>query len=428
MRRHLSWTVALMAIGTSGCQTYSARPIDLGRVFEDLRLTTAEPSVNVSDGLTLAEAERLTLVLSPELRRARLAAGVTRASLDHAGAFPNPSLGVDVSGILHDVPSPWRLSTGIAFTVPLSGRLGAEVRRATAGHRASLFRVAQRERDVLATLRSNWLRWSAATRRIALVEAHLAVARPLLPRIEALAKDGEVGLSEAGLLAAVLRSRAARLTWLRSEAERLRLEVLATVGLTATSGATLTAITELPEVTRVTDEALGHHPAVREAVAEYAASEAALEREVSGQYPDLGIGLTTDHDQGKWGLGIGLTIPLPFFDRNQRGIAEAQARRELRGSGVSRAASRLLAERSLAEAARASALDRQRTLQDDVLPAVKAQLARLRKMIAAGEVSALLLDDALSRALEIDEALLDAALELNLARARLMALAPEVSP
>ena len=63
------------------------------------------------------------------------------------------------------------------------------------------------------------------------------------------------------------------------------------------------------------------------ALAEYGATEAALQLEIARQYPDVHISPGYQFDQGdnKWTLGI--TFDLPILNQNQGPIAEAEARR-----------------------------------------------------------------------------------------------------
>src|SRR5437667_170854 len=64
------------------------------------------------------------------------------------------------------------------------------------------------------------------------------------------------------------------------------------------------------------------------ALAEYAASQSALQLEIAKQYPDLhlGPGYQLDQTDNKWSLGA--TLTLPVLNQNQGAIAEAKARRE----------------------------------------------------------------------------------------------------
>ena len=65
-----------------------------------------------------------------------------------------------------------------------------------------------------------------------------------------------------------------------------------------------------------------------EALAEYAASQAALQLEIAKQYPDIHLQPGYEFDQGDSKWGIGASVELPVLSRNQGPIAEAKAKRE----------------------------------------------------------------------------------------------------
>ena len=58
-------------------------------------------------------------------------------------------------------------------------------------------------------------------------------------------------------------------------------------------------------------------------LAEYQASQSALQLEIARQYPDVQLGPGYEFDQGdnKWMLGLGVTLPV--FNQNQGAIAAA---------------------------------------------------------------------------------------------------------
>jgi outer membrane protein TolC len=74
--------------------------------------------------------------------------------------------------------------------------------------------------------------------------------------------------------------------------------------------------------------ALQSRPDVLGALAEYAASQSALQLEIAKQYPDVRLEPGYQYDQGdnKWTLGI--IVDLPILNQNQGPIAEAKARRQ----------------------------------------------------------------------------------------------------
>ncbi|MCA9323245.1 MAG: TolC family protein, partial [Planctomycetes bacterium] len=84
----------------------------------------------------------------------------------------------------------------------------------------------------------------------------------------------------------------------------------------------------------------------------------------------------------------------PLFDRNQQGIAEAEAGREEARTRFETAANRALSELDRALAQLSLAVDRRRILQDQILPQSKRSIALGRESLAAGSGDALRLLDA----------------------------------
>ena len=160
---------ALAVAALSGCQLYDPSPLDPtghAEVWRDRspssekvrdfarRLeTTAPRSVpfNPADGVTLAEGEVVALVFNPDLRIARLKAGVAKATAEFAGRWDDPELMIDVQKVTQSVPNPWVIGSALSFTIPISGRLQVEKSRAEADVHAELARVVEDE----------WLSWSA---------------------------------------------------------------------------------------------------------------------------------------------------------------------------------------------------------------------------------------------------------------------------
>jgi outer membrane protein TolC len=75
-------------------------------------------------------------------------------------------------------------------------------------------------------------------------------------------------------------------------------------------------------------EALLARSDVLASLAEYGASQSALQLEIARQYPDVRIGPGYEYDQGlnKWAV-IGVSLELPVLNRNAGPIGEADARR-----------------------------------------------------------------------------------------------------
>jgi len=90
--------------------------------------------------------------------------------------------------------------------------------------------------------------------------------------------------------------------------------------------------------------ALQSRPDILGALAEYAASESALQLEIAKQYPDLRLEPGYQYDQGdnKWSLGI--IVDLPILNQNQGPIAEAEAKRRESAARFNALQAKVLAE------------------------------------------------------------------------------------
>ena len=158
--------------------TWAARtPSDAGVAGYATALDQLNPGsrapFNATDGLTLEEAEAVALLFNPDLRVARLDARVPLLGAQQSGRWEDPQFDLDVLKIFQSVASPWVLFSALRFTVPLSGRLGAE-RAAAFAEADAAFREAQAaEWQVVTDLRAAWSRWTTAGERVALIESYL---------------------------------------------------------------------------------------------------------------------------------------------------------------------------------------------------------------------------------------------------------------
>ena len=163
-----------------GCQSYKPAPLDIAG-FEtsfDSRLINSEPvsdftrrlhdaGENVpahfdpADGITYAEGEVLALFYNPDLRIARLEAGVSLATRENAGLWDDPVFGFDGAEIISP-SSPFEYGLMFNLTIPISGRLEVEKERANAAYEAQLRAVADAEWRTRAKLRRQWSIWTAA--------------------------------------------------------------------------------------------------------------------------------------------------------------------------------------------------------------------------------------------------------------------------
>ncbi len=426
----------------AGCQSYQSRPLDLAahrnawearspgdepvRAFADSLDQSGETGVyDQSDGLSLAEGEVVALVYNPELRLARLQAGVALASAEHAGLWQDPQLGIDFLTLIESGSNPYVTTPGLAFTIPISGRLEAEKARADASARAELTRVAEQEWQTRLDIRRAWLRWSAAKLKAEQTEKLLTSIESLVSSTAKLADTGEILRTEAALFAIELAAQRRALLLYRGDEAEAEQELRALLGLSP--GAPLELV---PSVVFDADpgDFTSQHAASQSLTLavlrdEYEVAEHTLRREVRKQYPDLTIGPLAEFDRGDTLLGFSLALPIPILNANRQGIAEAHAERELARAAFETAYERLVGSLAATHARLTTQRQQREFIEADIVPLVDRQLADAQNLLQLGEGGSLVLLESLTRVADTQMALIDVRLGESIACAELALLA-----
>lgn len=437
-----SWFILVLpalAGGVGGCQSYEPRPLDLeghraawlsreaggpavAAFAESLSGPAGAAGFDPSDGLSVAEAEVVALFYNPELRMARLRAGVTAANAGTAGAWTDPELSADGARILESVADPWKIFAMVGFTLPVSGRLEAERARAGAEHAAELARIVEQEWAVRIAVREAWAEWSAAAAAAGATEAFVARLHEVVAIAQRVNEAGELSRAELLPFLTEQATRRADLQAARARAAEGKLAIRALLGLSPGAPLELTPSLAAAEVG---EEGLGigaDAPLLAVAAAEYEVAERALALEVREQYPDVVVSPGYGNEEGMSQVLLGVRLPLPVFNANRQGIADAAARRELARGAYETAYEGLAARLALARAKHAAAAGQRAVLEAEVVPLVDAQYESARQIAELGEVNTLLLLDSLTRQHEMKVRVVEARLAEALAAARVRAL------
>lgn len=406
-----------LIVAAGGCQTYSADPLNL-RSFEavlDTRPIAVEPveafaarlresdatvpaRIDFADGLTGAEAEVVALFYNPDLRLARLQAGVALATYENAGLWEDPVFGFDGTEILSPA-APFEFGFSLQFTLPVSGRLGIERDLAGANHEAQLRRVADAEWHTRIEVRRRWTRWTTAALQLDLHNEALAQLERITSLTDQLEAAGEIRRVDARLFRAELAAQRAAHTDAERQARQARLDLLAIAGLPPAT--TIDLVPGLPTLPVNPDPTSASRMiesntllAVRRA--EYQAAEHALRLEVRKQYPDITIGTgyaNEDDDR----LLLGLSLPIPSLNANRAGIAEAIAARALARGSAETTFEHLLHQLQSARAALEAVRSQQTAYESTLVPMLTAQAADVEHLASLGDVDTLLLLDTVTR-------------------------------
>jgi outer membrane protein TolC len=214
--------------------------------------------------------------------------------------------------------------------------------------------------QVRSNLRSSLLDLAVTGERVALLEKQFSVQQEIskvldqevlagaISRSEALPyrialERTRLDLADAQRLNAEARNRTA-------EAIGVPIQAFDAVQLSFDWRQTLSPALQLTS-TEVRRAALQSRPDILSALADYAASEAALRLEIAKQYPDIHLQPTYQFDEGDSKWSIGFVFDLPIFNQNQGPIAEAQARRQEAAARFNALQAKVLADIQLAVAA-----------------------------------------------------------------------------
>ncbi|MFM2198661.1 MAG: hypothetical protein RLZZ505_2093 [Verrucomicrobiota bacterium] len=428
LRAGATFSISVSVAALTGCQSYQPSPLDSSgqagawrerspsdekvRDFARRLETTAPKSVsfNPADGLTMAEGEVVALIYNPDLRVARLKAGVAQATAEHAGRWDDPELSIDVLKVTQSVPNPWIVGSALSLTIPISGRLAVEKSRANAELHSELARVAEEEWKTLRDLRKAWLTWSADKLRLEQAERIVGSLDSVVETTGKLAEAGELPRTESALFKIEQESRKADIARLRGRVKEGEQEIRSLMGISPNAPASMTPTLAAPSG-KDSGKLPDTNPTLIRLNSDYEVAELTLLREIRKQYPDLELGPNFEDDQGQSKIGVIGAIPIPIFNSNKGGIAAARAEREVARAAyeteLERTEGRLAAMRARLDGARS----RRQSLDSNVVPLVDRQIDDARNVLELGEGDSLVLLESLVRAHEAKLDLIEARLE-----------------
>ena len=428
------WYAAIGLTLLPGCafERYSREPLESEGIVHELveerrsvflEVVTSEDSM--ADVLHLDEASDLLAERNPEVHDARAAYRTAAAAAAEKTPFPNPNFALGPEfGFGPDAASP--------FAVPLV-RLGVTI--PTAGKRSKLddvvaARATELRVQYLTTcaaqyleLRRKYVALAVARTRVSMHEEIVRASKRSLDAVHRLIEAGSADATDVSLF----RLEHARERARKLEADRdlvtAEADFAALISVsTETIGALPPSVLpEMPDCGRDLDGLLAAlpetHAELLRAEAAYELADRELRLEVAKQYPDL---VLAGELKGETGESVTVTelllgFGLPLFDRNQREIARATARRVQARVAYRGAAARAIARLERFHRAAELAEQRRDVLRDEVLPAAVDNVELLHRSLPAGSDDALQVLDAERSLRQVELEVLEAELELQLA-------------
>lgn len=370
--------------------------------------------------LSLRQAVDVALTRHPELAVARSEVDAVGGARLQAETRPNP----DLSVLVEDTRPRTRTTTvQISQPIELWGKRDARVAAADRALDAAKEDLEARRHAVRSAVVTAFFDVLAIQERADVAETSLSLAQRSSDAASKRVQAGKVSpveetrsrVAEAGLRIELNR--------LRGEQASARVRLAAAMGQPLGSQVLRGSLADLPAVP--SEEAvrgqLEAAPAIRRALLELERRKALTGVENTRRFGDLtvSVGAKRDQEARRTQAVVGVTIPLPLFDRNQGNLLEALRRED-------KARDELLAARSIVQSEAVQARERLDTarsaaasLAADVLPGAQSAFGAATKGFELGKFSFLDALDAQRTLLQARTQYLDALAEAQRAAADL---------
>lgn len=353
----------------------------------------ANPPNRPRENLSLVQALAMAEHLQPELAVAKAMVDAAEGRARQAGVLPNPELiaGAEQIPLREGGASEKEYIAGIAQTIPVGGRLSkareAEQLARTGQERALEAKardIRRRIQSAFATALYQAKAREAETQVLGNAETLLATTRARVEAGDLLRED----LARAEMEVARAKVGAQRASSLHQQALVGLASAIGDPGLEVKSlVGDLEAAFEIPALESIV-ASLDSHPQNAQAQAEARASSARLDAARAERIPDVRVEvlyhrLEASHQDT---VDLGLSIPLPIFNRNQGRIREARAEAAAAEARARMTRNELTARGREAHVQLSAALANSRTMKDEVLPRADFVLKAAEARYAAGDI------------------------------------------
>jgi len=409
---YFPWLPVLLSAVLAGCLHYEAKPLAPLEAMSRMEARSlTDPGLaaymeKYSAGVARQwprqawDLPALTLAafyFHPSLDVARAQWQVSEAEVISAGARPNPSIGIgpEFSFNPDSGVSPWIAGFNFDIPVETAGKRGYRIDQAQHLSEAARLNIGSVAWDVYSNLRNNLVAFATANRRMQLLQDRQQVQFQIVKLLDRRLAAGAIAPHELAPARIELAREQLQLQEAQRELIKSRTGVAEAMGLPAEALADVQLDYDIERVPAATDDvhearrqALHNRTDIAGALADYAASQSALQLEIARQYPDVHIGSGYEYDQGqnKWTLGIG--VELPVFNQNQGGIAAAEARRAESAARFTALQAGIVSAIDWAVAQQRLALDQLRSAAA-LLVAQEQQFAAIDSQYQAGDIDLL---------------------------------------
>lgn len=384
---------------------------------------------------TSESAVRHALANNADLAAARLTVEEARGRLAKAGRLANPELESELKPNVRGREGV--LGFGLTQRFPLTARLRLEKAVSRAELAVAEAEVRDAERRLAADVALVAVDWLALGTQRKLKERQLANSRELVEAADRAAGAGEGSALEAAQFDLEAQQLVTQLLQLDTGYAALLGELRPLLGVPAPEPLEITGTLSEVVVAGTEAVALPRRADHQAALARREAAERALALARANRWQDLGVGLLGEMARAEdipAGIqqdnfvGLRLSLPLPFWNRNQGRVQEATATAQRLVKESEALAFRIRAEVEAAERQMAVAAKLAREVTPTLLAKAAQLEERLGKLRAEGQASLADVLRARERRLLLESTRLDAVRDLHRARVRLEAATGAIVP
>jgi outer membrane protein TolC len=406
------WTAIFGATLLAGCATFHSQPIspektaadfdarsladeNLHAFLETNHITGDWPRQSWDlNALTLA-----AFYYQPALAEARAQWAAVEMSKITAGERPNPTVGFTPTYDTTTTP-PWIL--GVTWDIPIetAGKRGKRIAQAEHLSEAAKWDFVGAAWQVRSHVRAALLNLYSARETESLFARQEMAQSNVVQLLKGQFSLGAVSSYEVTQARVTLGTTRLVRQDATGQSAQARVQLASALGLPlrALDGVefSFTGLDQFPQgltAPEVRRDAILNRADVRGALADYAASQSALQLEIAKQYPDLhlGPGYELDQTDNKWSLGV--SLDLPILNHNQGPVAEAKANLAAAAAYFLTVQTTAIAEIDSALAGYAAALQKSATAKS-LLEDLQKQLDSVHAQAQAGEAEPLTLANA----------------------------------
>lgn len=369
----------------------------------------------------------------PALQAARLAVAEAQGRQLGAGRLSNPTLGFDWRSESRLSPVTGEFSFEQAF--PLTRRLSLEKQLTAQGVAAAELEVREVERRLIAEARALAVELLALDQQQRLRQDQEELAGKLADFTRERAEKGEFSPLDAAQ--AKLDAQRLRLERRKLDGQRASLLGQLKPRLGLEPDAPLQLNGELPSPVLPGTAPWQQRADYRLAQTQTEAAQTAVELAKARRLQDVSAGIVGGPEQ-QWARGSGgqstgfigfrISLPLPFWNRNQGEIAEKAATAERARLETEALGRQIAGEADTARREMQAQAELVRETRDQLLPLVLEQTKQLEQAYEAGQADLLAVLRARDQRLQLEAAALDAVRDFHLARIRYEAATGTLQP